>query len=719
MNWNIDEAVKKIKDKFKIIGRTHELKAILLAKKSDRPVLIEGPVGVGKTTLAKAIAKFLKQDFIRVDGDERFDEYKLVGYFEPQLVLKYGWSWKSFVPGPLVQAMMNGSILFINEINRLSEGAQNVLIPALDEKIIEIPKLGIIKAKNDFWVIATLNPTEYIGVTPLGEALKDRFIWIKLEYQTFDEEIEIVKIHSNVDNEIAKFAVIVVRATRRHPDIKRGSSVRGAIDLAKLIKTSINDGNDDKIDIEKLIYLATIALGTKIELVEGTNKTIEEVIREIIENVSSQFSFFREKKARKKNIIRAENKFDIIPEVVPSIENSSESLGVSNSYSDDLEKLDDKHKKDSLNTSETSGTSANTGTFLLLYPRSDEVLTLFRGLLGYYGIRLISEIREGKDIRGTLSQLWAPLDFDSIYILGQEAVKYRNFIALTALAEINPFAIAKVIEEYLSNIMHYDNIHLVHLFYLTKGYLSEVKREIFRRTAHKIIVKKALNILGSQSRKYGFLKRKTYYRPSLDFDLESTLELAIDKILANCVNKRDIICLERYEKRTAGVIILDISGSMYGEKNVLASIISAMSIYAMSPKDEISIILFADEPVVIKDIRERKSISKIINEIFEIKPIGFTNISLALKKALRELRKASLKAKKWTILITDGEYNRGDNPLKWARKFERLHVIQLGGSGRGSEICRLLARNRGKYVKVRNMEELFLAVRKVLRYLDR
>jgi len=712
MSWSIDETVEKIKKEFKIVGRTNELRAILLAKKSDRPILIEGPVGVGKTTLAKAVAKFFRQDFIRVDGDERFDEYKLVGYFEPQLVLKYGWNWKSFVPGPLVQAMMNGGILFINEINRLSEGAQNVLIPALDEKIIEIPKLGTIEAKDGFWVIATLNPTEYIGVTPLGEALKDRFMWIKLEYQTFDEEIEIVKIHSNADDEIVKFAVIVARATRRHPDVKRGSSVRGAIDLAKLINLSIND----EINIGKLIHLSTIALGTKIELIDGTSKTVEDVVREIIENISSQFDFFREKEVDKKEAIKVENKFDVVPDIIPSTRNSTESLERSSSDSNPLENLDNEHKNDDSDKFENS---ASTRTLLLFYPQSDKVLTLFRGLLGYYGTRLISEIREGKDIRGTLSQLWAPLDFESIYMLGQEAIKYRNFIALTALAEINPFAIAKVIEEHLSDIVDYDSIHLVHLFYLTKGYLSRIKKKLFGRIAHKIIVKKALKVLGSQSRRHGFLKKKTPYRPSLDFDLESTLELALDKILTDRVNKRDIICLEKYEKKTAGVIILDISGSMYGEKNVLASIISAMSIYAMSPRDEISIILFADEPMMIKGIKENKPIDKIINEIFEIRPIGFTNISLALRKALKELRKASFKARKWAILITDGEYNRGDNPIKWARKFDRLHVIQLGGSTRGTEVCRLLAYTRGRYVKVRNMDELFLAVRKILRYPDR
>ncbi len=712
MNFKIDEIVEKIQKEYNIVGRKNELKAILLAKETNRPILIEGAVGVGKTTLAKAVAQFFRQDFIRVDGDERFDEYKLVGYFEPQLVLKHGWNWDSFVPGPLVKAMLNGGILFINEINRLSEGAQNVLIPALDEKIIEIPKLGTIEAKDGFWVIATLNPTEYIGVTPLGEALKDRFLWIKLDYQSFEEEVEIVKVHSKVHDEIAKFAVTIVRATRRHPDVKRGASVRGAIDLANLINLSMSD----KLDIETAIKLSVIALGTKIEMVDGTSKTIEDVIREIVENVENQFDFFRPK--IKNNLLNKLEMIDRIPEQVPSVaKRDDEVIDSDHLSSDPIEDVGDTNNSDS--DSGTISNLTNNKVILLFYPHNDKVLTLFRGLLGYYGARLISDIREGKDIRDLLSQLWMPLDYESVYLLGQEAVKYKNLVALTALAEINPFAIARVVEEYLSEVNNSDDIHLVHLFYLTKNYLSRKKRQIFSRIANKIIVRKALNIVGSQTVRSGSFRKKTHYRPSLDFDLESTLELSLDKILTNSVDKRDIICLERRERRTAGVIIMDISGSMYGEKNVLASIISAMSIYALSPHDEIAIILFADTPLLIKSIKERKPLNHILNEIFDVKPIGFTNISLALKKALRELRRAPFKARKWALLITDGEYNRGDNPIKWARRFERLHVIQLGGSTRGTQVCRALAYTRGKHIIVRNLNELFYAVRSILKYPDK
>ncbi len=283
----LEKLVEEIARKYRIVGRREELKKILIAKEIGKPVLIEGPVGVGKTTIAKAIASYFQQEFIRVDGDERFDEYKLVGYFEPQLVLKKGWNWEAFIPGPLTKAMLEGGILFINELNRLSESAQNVLIPALDEGIIEIPKLGEIKAKDGFWVIATLNPEEYVGVTPIAEALRDRFLWIKLDYQSEEEEREIVRLRAGVDDEIAKLTVAITRATRRHPEIRRGASVRGAIDLAALIKKYEERGGN--LSQEALEDLAIVALGTKIEVSEGSNKTVEEIIREIVRAISRKF----------------------------------------------------------------------------------------------------------------------------------------------------------------------------------------------------------------------------------------------------------------------------------------------------------------------------------------------------------------------------------------------------------------------------------------------
>jgi len=280
---SIDEIVDEIKTQFNIIGRDNELKYLIISKLTGKHVLIEGPVGVGKTTLGAALAKFFDQSFIRVDGDERYTETKMVGFFDPPIVLKKGWNWESFIPGPLVQAMKSGGILFLNEVNRLPEGTQNALLPALDEGIVEIPKLGTLKAKEGFMVIATQNPEEYVGTTVLSEALKDRFIWIRLDYQSEEEEIEIVRSRSSCTNEkVIRFAVKVVRATRNHPEILRGSSVRGAIDIAQLF-TYLGEFN-----LQNAIEATIASLGKKVEASEDAERPIEKILEEIVRTVLSE-----------------------------------------------------------------------------------------------------------------------------------------------------------------------------------------------------------------------------------------------------------------------------------------------------------------------------------------------------------------------------------------------------------------------------------------------
>ncbi|MBY8986500.1 MAG: MoxR family ATPase, partial [Candidatus Lokiarchaeota archaeon] len=185
--------VSEIQEKFKIIGRKEELRQIVLAHSVGKNILLEGNVGVGKTTLARAISEYYSSNnsnFYRVDCSEELLPHNLVGYYEPPLVIAKGYNEDSYKNGPLALAMLNGGCLFINEINRMPENTQNSLLTALDEGILEIPKLKTIKAHKDFFVVATQNPAAHVGVTVLGEALKDRFIWINLDYQNPEEEIQ-------------------------------------------------------------------------------------------------------------------------------------------------------------------------------------------------------------------------------------------------------------------------------------------------------------------------------------------------------------------------------------------------------------------------------------------------------------------------------------------------------------------------------------------------
>lgn len=222
----------------KLVGRKQELDHISRMLGLNRNILVEGPVGVGKTFLVREALKKLNRQFERIDGDTRYTEQKLTGWFDPPVVLKKGYTKDCFIPGPLLTAMQKGRVLFINELNRMPEAVQNILLPAMDEFEVVVPKLGVVKAKEGFCVVATQNPREFTATHSLSEALLDRFEWIFLGYQSEEEERQILKNEVGSCREIDRI-VSLVRATRNHASIKRGASIRAGIAIAKLLDSGI------------------------------------------------------------------------------------------------------------------------------------------------------------------------------------------------------------------------------------------------------------------------------------------------------------------------------------------------------------------------------------------------------------------------------------------------------------------------------------------------
>ena len=274
---SLDRAIGGIRAKHSIIGREKELRRALICANAQRHILIEGPVGVGKTVLATAVADYLERPILRVDGDERYTEQKLTGWFDPPIVMQKGYVGDSFISGPLTQSMSSGGILFINELNRLNEGVQNVLLPAMDEGRIEIPRIGTVSAKEGFLIIATQNPREFIATSSLSEALSDRFELLPLKYQEEEEERRIVEIRTGLrDKRATRTITAIIRETRVHPSVRRGASIRAATSMASIM--SFMDR-----DIEDFRNAAYLALPTRMELREDSKKNVYEVIDEIIE----------------------------------------------------------------------------------------------------------------------------------------------------------------------------------------------------------------------------------------------------------------------------------------------------------------------------------------------------------------------------------------------------------------------------------------------------
>jgi len=273
-----------------LIGRELEFSKIRSCLLAGKNVLLEGPVGVGKTFLALEAVRTLGRPSFRVDGDNRFSEQKLSGWFDPPLAIKKGFHKDAFIAGPLVEAMQTGGVLFINELNRLPEGVQNVLLPAIDERFVSVPRLGTIRARPGFMVIATQNPKEFVATSHLSEAILDRFELIVLDYQSERDEQQIVekaleRTQSGLKlpgtKKIIEAAVSLARLTRDHPRVRRGASIRAALSVAEISAVLIKEGSAFE---SAFLSAALMALPTRIEIEREAeaDRTMHEELEELV-----------------------------------------------------------------------------------------------------------------------------------------------------------------------------------------------------------------------------------------------------------------------------------------------------------------------------------------------------------------------------------------------------------------------------------------------------
>jgi MoxR-like ATPase len=270
--------IRKIQDEHGIVGRERELATALAVLGAGRHLLLEGPVGVGKTTVALAVCAHLGRPTVRVDGDDRYSESKLTGWFDPPLVLERGYNADSFFAGPLVQAMREGAVLFINELNRMPESVQNVLLPALDERLVQVPHIGVVRAADGFQVVATQNPVEYVATGHLSEALRDRFEHLALEYQDAAEETAIVRRETGCeDDALVTLAVRLTRATRRHPRFRKGASIRAAVAMVTIATGLDGEG--------ALRQAMEAALTTRVDLRDDIDADMASALDELYEQV--------------------------------------------------------------------------------------------------------------------------------------------------------------------------------------------------------------------------------------------------------------------------------------------------------------------------------------------------------------------------------------------------------------------------------------------------
>ena len=210
-----------------------------------KPMLIEGPPGVGKTELAKVIAKSFDRDFFRIQCYEGITFEQIVGEWNYQKQLLHLEAAKNeskreetifedeyFIRRSLLNAFLNekDSVLLIDEIDKADEEVESFLLQALGEQEITINDLGTFYLQNDLIVILTSNSQR-----SLLDETKDRCLFLYIPYPSVEREIEIVKSKLPEADDDTVSAVVKIVQNIRNLNLLKKPSVRGTVDWVKSV----------------------------------------------------------------------------------------------------------------------------------------------------------------------------------------------------------------------------------------------------------------------------------------------------------------------------------------------------------------------------------------------------------------------------------------------------------------------------------------------------
>jgi MoxR-like ATPase len=253
-NINIKDIDKLLLEE-SYVSNTEISTTLYLSFLLGKPMLIEGPPGVGKTELAKVIAKAFDRDFFRIQCYEGITFEQIVGEWNYQKQLLHLEAAKNdtsnvdeifhddfFIRRSLLNAFLNDkdSVLLIDEIDKADEEVESFLLQALGEQEITINDLGTFELKNDLIVILTSNSQR-----SLLDETKDRCLFLYIPYPTVEREIEIVKSKlPDIDDETVSHVVKLVHRIR-NLNLMKKPSVRGTVDWVKSV-SNLGTKNIDK-----------------------------------------------------------------------------------------------------------------------------------------------------------------------------------------------------------------------------------------------------------------------------------------------------------------------------------------------------------------------------------------------------------------------------------------------------------------------------------------
>jgi MoxR-like ATPase len=306
---NIEDTARRITENVAkvIVGKDEVIELCLVALLCEGHILLEDVPGIGKTTLAKSIARSLGCTFKRIQFTPDLLPGDVTGiYYFNQKVQEF-----EFRPGPIMS-----QVVLADEINRATPRTQSALLEAMQERQVTVD-VETMRLPRPFLVLATQNPIELEGTFPLPEAQVDRFLMkIALGYPSEEDENsiliryeredpleklepvaqpeELLALHEQVrtvlvEESVREYIVQVVRATRDHQAVELGVSPRGTMALYKTAQALAALRGRKFVIPDDVKYLAPPVLTHRIIISPQTRlrgRRPEEVVMEIVDTVS-------------------------------------------------------------------------------------------------------------------------------------------------------------------------------------------------------------------------------------------------------------------------------------------------------------------------------------------------------------------------------------------------------------------------------------------------
>jgi MoxR-like ATPase len=300
----MSEIIKALKENLKlaIVGKDDQINLVLVALLSGGHVLLEDVPGVGKTLLAKSLARSINGKFQRVQCTPDLLPNDITGtnIWNPN-TREF-----EFLPGPAFS-----NVLLADEINRATPRTQSALLEVMEEQQVTVDGTARL-VSSPFFVIATQNPIEYQGTFPLPEAQMDRFMLsLTLGYPTEEEELQMLKQQQGnqkidqlqpcislpeltelqnlcrqvtIKTEIQQYIINLVRASREDEDITLGVSPRGAVALQNASCAFAFLNNRDHVIPDDIKTLAPYILSHRI--IPNGGKKAKTIVDKLLNSIT-------------------------------------------------------------------------------------------------------------------------------------------------------------------------------------------------------------------------------------------------------------------------------------------------------------------------------------------------------------------------------------------------------------------------------------------------